>query len=50
MPKSGIAMAMEFFGKLPNQRITEFRDEWNSLSDKDKEEITNGLADGSHTY
>lgn len=50
MPKSGIGLAMEFFGKLPGQKITEFRDEWNTLSDTDKEQLTAGLSDGSLTY
>jgi hypothetical protein len=40
---------MDFF-REPGETIKEFRDQWVRLSEKDKEEIKSGLADGSLNY
>lgn len=37
---------MAFFGMAPS----EMTKEWKSLTDKDKEQIKNGIGDGSLTY
>jgi len=50
MPKSGIALAMAYFGKLPNQGIKDFKDDWDRLSDDSKAQLTQGLSDGTLTY
>lgn len=58
--QTGIAVAMKFFGKKrvfdeasPNgreQRIAEFKEEWDNVPANDKAEILAGIADGSMTY
>ncbi|MBP8211440.1 MAG: hypothetical protein KAY11_17875 [Ilumatobacteraceae bacterium] len=49
-PKSGVAAAVKFFGKLPGQSLAEFAKEWNELSDESKTQLANGINDGSLTY
>lgn len=47
---TGIAAAMKFFGRLPGQTLSQFKDEWHELSPQSRVEISNGLADGTFTY
>ena len=47
---SGIGLAMKFFGKRDGQTLSEFRDEWNQLSNPAKDQLTEGLASGTLTY
>ena len=47
---SGIGLAMKFFGKRDGQTLSEFRDEWNDLSENGKANLTEGLASGTLTY
>jgi hypothetical protein len=48
--QSGVGLAMKYFGKLPNQGIAQFRDEWNGLTDADKAQLVEGLSNGTETY
>ena len=36
--------------KLPGETLKNFRDQWEALSDKDKEDLKNGLGNGTLTY
>ena len=47
---SGIGLAMKFFGKKNGQTLSEFRDEWNTLSEQSKAQLTTGLTDETLTY
>jgi hypothetical protein len=49
-PKAPIAIAMAYFGRKPNQRIAEFKAEWDALTEEDKAEITAGLTDETLSY
>jgi hypothetical protein len=48
--KSGISLAMAFFGKKEGQGIKDFKDEWDAISDEGKAQLTAGLSDGTLTY
>lgn len=48
--KSGISMAMTFFGKAPGQGIKDFKDEWDKVPEEGKAQLTAGMADGTLTY
>jgi hypothetical protein len=61
--KSGIALAMGFFGKLPNQvewaaaegrtgpqGIRDFKEDWDRLTEESRNQLTEGLSNGSLTY
>jgi hypothetical protein len=50
MAASGIGLAMKYFGRSKDQTLAEFRDEWNTLTDNDKAQLTKGLSDESLTY
>lgn len=47
---SGVGTAMKFFGKLPGQSLTAFRDEWQAMSELDREQVAAGILDDSLTY
>ena len=47
---SGIGLAMKYFGKRDGQTLSEFRDEWNTLSEAGKAQLTAGLTDETLTY
>ena len=47
---SVLGLCMKFFGKLPGQTLSQFRDEWNKLSDADKAQLGEGLTNESLTY
>lgn len=47
---TGTVTAMKFFGKLPGQKLAEFKAEWMALSEADRTAITNGIENGSFTY
>lgn len=48
--QTGIAAAMKYFGKLPGQTLSGFKDEWNAIPEQDRAQISTGLADGTLTY
>jgi hypothetical protein len=61
--KSGVALAMAYFGKLSHQPlwaelegrtgpqgIKDFKDDWDRLSEEAKAQLTAGLSDGTLTY
>jgi hypothetical protein len=47
---SGIGLAMKYFGKTYNQTLSQFRDDFNRLTDESKAELAAGLSDGTLTY
>lgn len=58
-PKTGIALAMQFFGRKPGQSLSDFRDEWNTLkvpgkTEADQKSVQNaiiaGIENGTLTY
>ena len=50
-PTSGVGTVMKFFGKKPGQSLAEFKhDEWDKLTDKDKEQLRDGVNDGTFDY
>lgn len=49
---TGVASVLKFFG-VPFKEYREggaFREEWETLSEEDRETIANGIADGSFDY
>lgn len=47
---SGVGLAMKYFGKKDGQTLSQFRDEWNSITDENKAQLVSGLSDGSLSY
>ena len=47
---SGIWLAVKYFGRRDGQTLSDFRDEWNLLSNPSKDQIATGLTDGTLTY
>ena len=47
--KSFASAVMGVFGKLPNQTLSEFQSEIKTLTDKDRQDIINGLAANGDT-
>jgi hypothetical protein len=63
MAVSGISLAMKHFGKLPvqprwardegrtgAQGIKDFKDDFDRLNEQDRDQVTEGLSNGSLTY
>lgn len=48
--KPGVATAMKYFGKKNGQNLKGFSEEWNALTDQDKDQLVNGIVDGSLDY
>lgn len=42
-PTSLVAACQDFFGRLPGQSLGQFSEEYKKLTEKDKEEIREGL-------
>ncbi len=40
----------DFFGMKPGQSLKEFAEEWKAMDDASKEQIRQGLGDGTLTY
>lgn len=40
----------DYFGRLPGQTLKAWTEEWKQLSDEDKEQIKDGIGDGTLTY
>jgi hypothetical protein len=49
-PKSGVAIAMSYFGRKPNQRLAEFKEEWDALDKESQAQLTAGITDETLTY
>lgn len=43
IPTSLIGACQDFFGRLPGQTLGQFSEDFKKLTEKDKEEIRNGL-------
>lgn len=37
-------------GKTNDYKMSAFRDDWNQLTDKDKEDLKSGIGDGTYNY
>jgi hypothetical protein len=48
--KSGISLAMTFFGKSEGQGIKAFKDEWDDIPEAGRAQLTAGLSNGTLTY
>lgn len=44
------AVLSKFFGKKPGQTLMEFASEVNALTQKDKDDLYDGIENGSLTY
>lgn len=49
-PNTGAGTLHKYFGRLPSQSVTKFRDEIMELSSKAREQLVNGIKDGTLTY
>ena len=50
MPASGLATISKYFGKKPGQTLAEVAAEIRELTDKDKEQLIDGIQNGTLTY
>jgi hypothetical protein len=50
MAAATIKAIKEFFGLRPGDTLKSFTAEWASLSDQDKEQIREGIGNGTLTY
>lgn len=49
MPGS-VGVIKKYFGLLPGQSLVDFKNDWGKLTDKDKEELTEGIKSETYTY
>ena len=47
---SSASIISKFFGRLPGQDLPGFMQEFKKLTDEDKKQLADGIADGSLTY
>jgi len=52
---TGISIAFKYFGKriMPDgkpQHLSEFKEEWDALSDAEKAQLSTGIENGTFTY
>lgn len=50
MAAATIKAVADFFGRKPGQTLKDWSEEWKQLSETDKEQIKNGIGDGTLTY
>jgi hypothetical protein len=49
MAEATLKQVAEFF-RQPGETLSKFAEEWKALSDTDKEQIKQGIGDGSFSY
>lgn len=47
---SRVAKALKYFGKKDGQSLSDFAIEWKQLTDADKDQLVQGINDGTLTY
>lgn len=48
--RSPLKLIKEFFGLKDGQKMTEFANEYKTLTDEDKEQLADGIEDGTLSY
>ncbi|MEU7743228.1 hypothetical protein [Nonomuraea sp. NPDC049158] len=48
--RKGVSVLKKYFDVKPGQKLAEFADETRKLTDKDFDQIKNGIEDGSYNY
>lgn len=50
MAAATIKAVADFFGRKQGQTLKDWTEEWKQLTEEDKEQIKNGIGDGTFNY